>query len=135
MMSLFVLIAWILYYFVKIRLTNYNTRPVKQQLGKIVNVTKRHLILFTGVLLQGASITALVPILSTYATKVVGVSTVEYTMAIIIGGIGCTVSMLFLSKIIDKNGTSFMYGIIFSGFVLYTLMIFTLSIITDIKIV
>src|SRR5699024_11384345 len=41
----------------------------------------------------------------------------------------------FYLKIIDKNGTSFMYGIIFSGFVLYTLMIFTLSIITDIKIV
>ena len=112
MMSLVVLIAWILYYFVKIRLTNYNTRPVKQQLGQIVNVTKRHLILFPGILLQGASITALVPILPTYATKVVGVSTVEYTIAIIIGGIGCAISMLFLSKIIDKNGTLFMYSII-----------------------
>src|SRR5699024_9171997 len=119
---------------VKIRLTNYNTRPVKQQLGQIVNVTKRHLILFPGILLQGASITALVPILPTYATKVVGVSTVEYTRAIIIGCIGCTVSMLFLSRIIDKHWTSFMYGIIFSGFVLYTLMISTSSIITHITI-
>lgn len=135
MMSLVVLIAWILYYFVKIRLTNYNTRPVKQQLGQIVNVTKRHLILFPGILLQGASITALVPILPTYATKVVGVSTVEYTIAIIIGGIGCAISMLFLSKIIDSNGTLFMYSIIFGGFVLYTIMIFALSIITDIILV
>src|SRR5699024_11623436 len=94
MMSLVVLIAWILYYFVKIRLTNYNTRPVKQQLGQIVNATKRHLILFPGTLLQGASITALGPILPTYATKVVGVSPVEYTIAIIIGGIGSAISML-----------------------------------------
>src|SRR5699024_11704332 len=97
-----------------------------------VNVTKRHLILFPGILLQGASITALVPILPTYATKVVGVSTVEYTMAIIIGGIGCTVSMLFLSKIIDKNGTSFLYGIIFSVFDFNNFMILSLFIITTI---
>ncbi|KRG08975.1 lipoteichoic acid biosynthesis MFS flippase LtaA [Staphylococcus sp. NAM3COL9] len=135
MMSLVVLIAWILYYFVKIRLTNYNTRPVKQQLGQIVDVTKRHLILFPGILLQGASITALVPILPTYATKVVGVSTVEYTMALVFGGIGCAVSMLFLSKIIDKYGTLFMYSVIFGGFILYTIMIFALSLITDIALV
>ncbi|MFQ3801496.1 MFS transporter [Staphylococcus equorum] len=135
MMALVVLIAWILYYFVKIRLTNYNTRPVKQQLGQIVDVTKRHLILFPGILLQGASITALVPILPTYATKVVGVSTVEYTMALVFGGIGCAISMLFLSKVIDKHGTLFMYCVIFGGFILYTIMIFGLSLITDIALV
>ncbi|MGO3497149.1 MAG: lipoteichoic acid biosynthesis MFS flippase LtaA [Staphylococcus equorum] len=135
MMALVVLIAWILYYFVKIRLTNYNTRPVKQQLGQIVDVTKRHLILFPGILLQGASITALVPILPTYATKVVGVSTVEYTMALVFGSIGCAISMLFLSKVIDKHGTLFMYCVIFGGFILYTIMIFALSLITDIALV
>lgn len=135
MMSLVVLIAWILYYFVKIRLTNYNTRPVSEQLGQIVDVTKKHLILFPGILLQGASITALVPILPIYATKVVGVSTVEYTIAIIIGGVGCAISMLFLSKIIDNNGKTFMYAMIFGGFVLYSIMIFALSLITNIYIV
>ncbi|WP_436855318.1 lipoteichoic acid biosynthesis MFS flippase LtaA [Staphylococcus caeli] len=135
LMSLVVLIAWILYYFVKIRLTNYNTRPVKQQLGQIVNVTKRHLILFPGILLQGASITALVPILPTYATKVVGVSTLEYTFALVFGGIGCAISMLFLSKIIDNHGKQFMYSIILGGFLLYTIMIFALSLITNITLV
>ncbi|GAA6823985.1 MFS transporter [Staphylococcus lloydii] len=135
MMSLVVLIAWVLYYFVKIRLTNYNTRPVSEQLGQIVDVTKKHLILFPGILLQGASITALVPILPIYATKVVGVSTVEYTIAIIIGGVGCAISMLFLSKIIDNNGKTFMYAMIFGGFVLYAVMIFALSLITNIYIV
>ena len=92
--------------FCKIRLTNYNTRPVKQQVGQIVNVTKRHLLLFPGILLQGASITALVPILPTYATKVVGVSTVEYTLAIVFGGIACAFSMLFYQRlliIMDTN--------------------------------
>ena len=69
MMSLVVLIAWVLYYFVNIRLTNYNTKPVKEQLFQIVDVTKRHMILFPGILLQGAAISALVPILPTYATK------------------------------------------------------------------
>ena len=135
MMSLVVLIAWVLYYFVKIRLTNYNTRPVSEQLGQIVDVTKKHLILFPGILLQGASITALVPILPIYATKVVGVSTVEYTIVIIIGGVGCAISMLFLSKIIDNNGKTFMYAMIFGGFVLYAVMIFALSLITNIYIV
>ena len=135
MMSLVVLIAWVLYYFVNIQLTNYNTKPVKEQLIQIVNVTKRHIVLFPGILLQGAAISALIPILPTYATKIVHVSTIEYTIAIMIGGIGCAVSMLFLSKIIDKNSKGFMYSIIFGGFILYTLMIFGLSLITNIYIV
>lgn len=41
LMSLMVLIAWILYYFVKIRLTNYNTRKVSQQLKQIGGVAKK----------------------------------------------------------------------------------------------
>jgi hypothetical protein len=43
-MSLVVIIAWILYYFVDVKLTNYNTKPVKEQLGQIVEVMKRHMI-------------------------------------------------------------------------------------------
>lgn len=135
MMSLVVVIAWVLYYFVDIKLTNYNTKPVSEQLGQIVDVMKRHLVLFPGILLQGASISALLPILPTYATKVVGVSTIEYTVAIAIGGVGCAVSMLFLSKIIDKNSRGFMYGIIFTGFILFTAFIFGLSLVTNIVIV
>ena len=48
-MSLVVIIAWILYYFVDVKLTNYNTKPVKEQLGQIVEVMKRHMILFPGI--------------------------------------------------------------------------------------
>ncbi|UCH99390.1 MFS transporter [Staphylococcus haemolyticus] len=135
MMSLFVVIAWVLYYFVDIKLTNYNTKPVSEQLEQIVNVMKRHLVLFPGILLQGASISALLPILPTYATKVVGVSTIEYTIAIAIGGAGCAFAMLFLSKIIDKNSKSFMYAVIFTGFILFTAFIFGLSLVTNILIV
>ena len=134
-MSLVVIIAWILYYFVDVKLTNYNTKPVKEQLGQIVEVMKRHMILFPGILLQGASISALLPILPTYATKVVGVTTIEYTVAIAIGGIGCAISMLFLSKMIDKNSTGFMYTVIFVGFILFTLFIFGLSLVNNIIVV
>ena len=135
MMSLMVLVAWILYYFVKIRLTNYNTKPVAQQITQIKNVTKKHMLLFPGILLQGAAITALVPILPIYATEVVGVSTVEYTIALIIGGTGCAISMLILSKLIDNNGRLFTYSVIIGGFTLYALLIFALSLITNIYIV
>lgn len=134
-MSLVVIIAWILYYFVDVKLTNYDTKPVKEQLGQIVEVMKRHMILFPGILLQGASISALLPILPTYATKVVGVTTIEYTVAIAIGGIGCAISMLFLSKMIDKNSTGFMYTVIFVGFILFTLFIFGLSLVNNIIVV
>ncbi|MDS3881922.1 lipoteichoic acid biosynthesis MFS flippase LtaA [Staphylococcus hominis] len=134
-MSLVVIIAWILYYFVDVKLTNYDTKPVKEQLGQIVEVMKRHMILFPGILLQGASISALLPILPTYATKVVGVTTIEYTVAIAIGSIGCAISMLFLSKIIDKNSTGFMYAVIFVGFILFTLFIFGLSLVNNIIVV
>ncbi|MEJ7343619.1 MFS transporter, partial [Staphylococcus epidermidis] len=65
MMSLVVIVAWVMYYFVNIQLTNYNTKPVKEQIGQIINVMKRHLVLFPGILLQGAAVSALVPILPT----------------------------------------------------------------------
>ena len=65
MMSLVVVIAWVLYYFVDIKLTNYNTKPVSEQLGQIVDVMKRHLVLFPGILLQGASIS-----IATYTTYI-----------------------------------------------------------------
>ena len=102
MMSLVVVIAWVLYYFVDIKLTNYNTKPVSEQLGQIVDVMKRHLVLFPGILLQGASISALLPILPTYATKVVGVSTIEYTIAIAIGGAGCAFQCYFYLRLLIK---------------------------------
>ena len=66
MMSLVVVIAWVLYYFVDIKLTNYNTKPVSEQLGQIVDVMKRHLVLFPGILLQGASISKI----ATYTTYI-----------------------------------------------------------------
>ncbi len=92
MMSLVVLIAWILYYFVDVKLTNYNTRPVKAQLRQIVDVTKRHLLLLPLVFFYKVpQLLPWLPILPTYATKVINVSTIEYTVAIIIGGIGCAV--------------------------------------------
>nr|MDK7245194.1 MFS transporter [Staphylococcus lugdunensis] len=135
MMSLVVIVAWVMYYFVNIQLTNYNTKPVKEQIGQIINVMKRHLVLFPGILLQGAAVSALVPILPTYATKVVKVTTIEYTIAIVIGGLACAFSMLFLSKMIDNNSRNFMYSIIIFGFVLYTAFIFWLSLVTNIMIV
>ncbi|ERS93053.1 MFS transporter [Staphylococcus simulans UMC-CNS-990] len=135
LMALVVLVAWILYYFVKIRLTNYKTRRLKEQLAQIKRVAHSNGVLFPGIILQGASISALVPILPTYATKVVKVSMVEYTAALIIGGVGCAISMLFLSKIIDHHGNKFMFSAIFTGFVLYTLAIFSLSLITQIYLV
>ena len=44
----------ILYYFVNIKLTNYNTKPVPEQLKQIVDVTKRHLVLFPGYYYRGS---------------------------------------------------------------------------------
>ncbi|EGQ4272390.1 MFS transporter [Staphylococcus pseudintermedius] len=135
LMALCVAIAFVLYYFVKVKLTDYNTKNVKQQLKQIVSVSQRHLVLFPGILLQGIAISALIPVLPQYAVDIVGVSTVEYTVAIVIGGIGCTISMLFLSKMIDAYSTRFMYSVIFAGFIIYGLAIFALTLIQQIVIV
>ena len=43
--------------------------------------------------------------------------------------------MLFLSKMIDKNSTGFMYTVIFVGFILFTLFIFGLSLVNNIIVV
>ena len=134
MMSLVVVIAWVLYYFVDIKLTNYNTKPVSEQLGQIVDVMKRHLVLFLVfyykvLLFQHCYLYYL------HMLQVVGVSTIEYTIAIAIGGAGCAFSMLFLSKIIDKNSKGFYVCSYFTGFILFTAFIFGLSLVTNILIV
>ncbi|GGI38797.1 lipoteichoic acid biosynthesis MFS flippase LtaA [Mammaliicoccus stepanovicii] len=135
MMSLCVLIAWILFYFVKVQLTNYEDKSIKKQFKEIVFVTRRHLLLFPGIFLQGSAIGMLVPILPTYATKHMGVSTLEYTIMLIVGGVGCTISMLFFSKLMDKYAKIFTHVIIFFGFFAYSSFIFGLTILTQLTIV
>nr|WP_263313819.1 MFS transporter [Mammaliicoccus sp. Marseille-Q6498] len=135
MMALCVLIAWGLFYFVKVRLTNYESKSVKKQLKEIVLVSKRHLLLFPGIFLQGSAIGMLVPILPTYATKHMGVSTLEYTFILIVGGIGCTISMLFFSKLMDKHAKIFTHIVIFVGFLAYSSFIFGLTLLTQLFIV
>ena len=150
LMALVVLIAWVLYYFVNINLTNYNTKPVKAQLKANCRcyTTSSYSVLslcyflskiitssysISGYLVTRSSYSNTCTYSSKYATQVVKVSTVEYTVAIIIGGIGCAFSMLFY----QKSSTiimGFMY-VIFSGFILYTILIFGLSTITNIYIV
>src|SRR5699024_11493038 len=39
-MALCVLVAWVLFYFVKVQLTDYESKSVKKQLTEIVDVTK-----------------------------------------------------------------------------------------------
>ncbi|REA95310.1 MFS transporter, partial [Staphylococcus pseudintermedius] len=80
LMAICVAIAFVLYYFVKVKLTDYNTKNVKQQLKQIVSVSQRHLVLFPGILLKGIAISALSPVLPQYAVDIVGVSNVEYTV-------------------------------------------------------
>lgn len=135
MMAICVLVAWVLFYFVKVQLTDYENKSVKKQLTEIVDVTKRHLLLFPGIFLQGASIGMLVPILPTYATKHMGVTTLEYTIILIVGGIGCTISMLFFSKLMDKYAKVFTHIIIFIGFLAYSSFIFGLTLLTQLFIV
>ncbi|WP_323702858.1 lipoteichoic acid biosynthesis MFS flippase LtaA [Mammaliicoccus sp. Dog046] len=135
MMALCVLLAWILFYFVKVQLTNYESKSAKKQLTEIVQVTKRHLLLFPGIFLQGSAIGMLVPILPTYATKHMGVSTLEYTFMLIVGGIGCTISMLFFSKLMDKHSKIFTHSVIFIGFLAYSSFIFGLTLLTQLFIV
>ncbi|QLK85660.1 lipoteichoic acid biosynthesis MFS flippase LtaA [Staphylococcus sp. 17KM0847] len=135
LMPLFVALAFIFYFFVKVRLTDYQTKNVRQQLRQIVSVSKRHLVLFPGILLQGIAISALIPVLPQYAVNIVGVTTVEYTGAIIIGGLGCTISMLGLSKIIDHYAHRFMYSMIVIGFLCYGCAIVSFTFVTQIVIV
>lgn len=131
MMALCVLIAWRLFYFVKVQLTNYESKSVKKQFKEILEVTKKHLLLFPGIFLQGSAIGMLVPILPTYASKYMGVSTLEYTFILILGGVGCTVSMLFFSKFMDKYAKIFTHIIIFAGFFAYSSFIFGLTLLTQ----
>ncbi|MCS4486639.1 lipoteichoic acid biosynthesis MFS flippase LtaA [Staphylococcus americanisciuri] len=135
LMPLIVAVAFILYFFVKVQLTDYHTKNIRQQLKQIVSVTQRHLLLFPGILLQGIAISALIPVLPQYAVNIVGVTTVEYTGAIVIGGVGCTISMLGLSKLIDRYAHRFIYTMIFGGFLCYGIAMIAFTFVTNIIIV
>lgn len=52
-MALCVAIAFVLLLFVKVKLTDYNTKNVKQQLKQIVSVSQRHLVLFQNFTAKG----------------------------------------------------------------------------------
>ena len=132
MMSLVVVIAWVLYYFVDIKLTNYNTKPVSEQLGQIVDVMKRHLVLFLvfyyKVLLFHCYLYYL------HMLKVVGVSTIEYTIAIAIGGAGCAFQCYFYLRLLIKIVRALCMQLFYRFYTIHA-FIFGLSLVTNILIV
>ncbi|RXK18776.1 MFS transporter [Macrococcus sp. DPC7161] len=131
LMPLFILIAWILYFFVNVEVSYIEKKSLKVQLNKIYTVARRHMNLFPGILFQGLAIGMLVPILPTFAMKHLNVTTLEYTYILIAGGFGCTISMLFISKIMDQISKKYTYGIILLGFIVYGSLIFYLTTVTN----
>lgn len=128
-------VAWFIYLFVKTKVTYIAKKSLKAQLLLIRRVMKRHRVLFPGIVLQGAAIGMLVPILPTYALSHLHVTTFEYTYLIITGGIGCTISMLFISKWTDHLKRTKRNIIIVVCFLIYATTIFLLTTVTNFYIV
>ncbi|REB90329.1 MFS transporter, partial [Staphylococcus pseudintermedius] len=57
--------------------------------------------------------------------------TVEYKGASVCGGIGFTISMLFISKMLGAYSTCFMYSVIYVGFTIYGLANSVLTVIQE----
>ncbi|WP_414043588.1 lipoteichoic acid biosynthesis MFS flippase LtaA [Macrococcus sp. EM39E] len=130
-MPVFVLIAWLLYMFVHVEVSFIEKKSLKTQMLHIKHVMMRHLVLFPGILMQGLAIGMLVPILPTYAIDNLNVTTLEYTYILIAGGVGCTISMLFISKFMDEVSKIYSYIVILSGFLVYGVSIFFMTQITN----
>lgn len=131
LMPLFVIIAWLIYLFVHVEVSFIEKKSIKTQAKQIKQVMMRHLLLFPGILLQGLAIGMLVPILPTYAIDNLKVTTLEYTYILIAGGIGCTISMLFISKFMDEVSRVYSYIVILLGFLVYGCAIFLMTQVTN----
>lgn len=127
LMPVFVLIAWLLYFFVHVEVSFFEKKSIKTQFAHIKHVMMRHLVLFPGIVLQGLAIGMLVPILPIYAIKHLHVTTLEYTYLLIAGGIGCTISMLFISKFMDEVSKIYSHIVILTGFIIFGAAIFIMT--------
>ncbi|MGW7951209.1 lipoteichoic acid biosynthesis MFS flippase LtaA [Staphylococcus xylosus] len=126
LIALSILFAFLFYYFGSIKFEPAIPRKFRNQLIQLNKFMKKYYLLFPGIILQSISISALVPILPTYAIKIIDVSNIEYTFALILGSFACGFAMLSVPKIIDKNNQKYIYHIISLGFVLYGSCIFIL---------
>ncbi|WP_306440574.1 lipoteichoic acid biosynthesis MFS flippase LtaA [Macrococcus hajekii] len=126
-MGLVAFIAWLLYFFVKTEVSFIEKKSMKAQFNLIKHVMTAHLVLFPGILFQGMAIGMLVPILPTYAVNHLEVTTLEYTYLLIAGGIGCTIAMLFISKMMDHTPRIVRHSVIIAGFLVFGISIFILS--------
>ncbi|MCE4955711.1 lipoteichoic acid biosynthesis MFS flippase LtaA [Macrococcoides caseolyticum] len=135
LMPLFVMLAWIMYCFVHVEVSFFEKKSLKTQLLHIQHVMMRHLVLFPGILLQGLAIGMLVPIMPSYAVNHLHVTTLEYTYILIAGGVGCTISMLFISKVMDEVSNFYSYAVILTGFFVYGAAIFLMTQISNYYIV
>ncbi|WJP98456.1 lipoteichoic acid biosynthesis MFS flippase LtaA [Macrococcus bovicus] len=127
LMALVAFISWILYFFVETEVSYIEKKTLKAQLKLIKQVMTRHLVLFPGIVFQGIAIGMLVPILPSYAVRHLHVTTLEYTYLLIAGGAGCTIAMLFISKIMDHMPRVVSHIIIIAGFLVFGISIFVLS--------
>ncbi|WP_414047846.1 lipoteichoic acid biosynthesis MFS flippase LtaA [Macrococcus equi] len=131
LMPVFVVIAWFIYFFVHVEVSIFEKKSLRTQFIHIKQVMMRHLVLFPGILIQGLAIGMLVPILPSYAVNNLHVTTLEYTYILISGGIGCTISMLFISKFMDEVSNIYSYIVILAGFIVYGVAIFVMTQITN----
>ncbi|MCU7557494.1 MFS transporter [Macrococcus capreoli] len=127
LMPVFAFIAWCLYLFVHVEVSFFEKKSLKTQALHIKQVMMRHLLLFPGILIQGLAIGMLVPILPSYAINNLHVTTLEYTYILIAGGVGCTISMLFISKFMDDVSNVYSYIVILTGFIVYGVAIFFMT--------
>lgn len=127
LMPLFVLFAWILYLFVHVEVSFIEKKSLKTQYQHIKHVMSRHLVLFPGIMFQGIAIGMLVPILPSYAVNSLNVTTLEYTYILIAGGVGCTISMLFISKFMDDVSNIYSHIVILAGFFIFGVSIMLMT--------
>lgn len=126
-MAVVALAAWLLYFFVHTEVSFIEKKSLKSQFKLIQSVMTRHMVLFPGILLQGMAIGMLVPILPSYAVNHLKINTLDYTYLLIAGGIGCTIAMLFISKLMDNVKRSIRYTVIVTGFFIFGICIFIMT--------
>lgn len=134
LVPLILMIVLLLYNFTKLKETIHYPVNISDYKKKIKKILRKYLLLFPGVFIQPLAIGMVVPILPTYALKVMEVSNIEYTIAIIIGCISCGVSMLLLPNIIDHNSQLILIFIIISGFLFLSLSILSISLFNNLLI-
>ncbi len=119
------LLAWVLYALVNTGNICVEKVDIRKQWDITKELVKNSKVVVPGILFQGIGMGMLIPILPVFAMKDLHLSTNQYTLLILIGGVSLVVALIPLGKLVDNVNNKIILCII--GFLIFATALFALG--------